>query len=60
LIDRESESVVSRWLRLGDQAAGRKPLDGQCERCGTVGYVSDAGRQRLCARCILELTDDQR
>jgi uncharacterized membrane protein len=60
LIDRESESVVSGWLRLGDEAAGRKPLDGRCEHCGAAGYVSDGGKQLLCARCILELTHDQR
>ena len=53
MIDKESETAVSLWLRLGDRFAGRKPVDGRCDRCGGTGYLSLIGSERLCARCYL-------
>ena len=54
MIDQESERAVNAWLRLGDRVAGRKPIDGRCERCGGAGYLSLVKGQRLCARCYLD------
>jgi hypothetical protein len=54
MIDKESERAVTGWLRLGDRVAGRKPIDGRCDRCGGAGYLSLIDRERLCARCHLD------
>ena len=54
MIDKESETAVSVWLRLGDRLTGRKPVDGRCDRCGGTGYLSLVDRKRLCARCYLD------
>lgn len=54
MIDRESERAVNEWLRLADRAAGRKPPDGRCDRCGGKGYLSAVGSERLCAKCYLD------
>ena len=56
MIDDESEKAVSRWVRLGDQVAGRPaPEDrAECARCGSTDNVMDRGEQALCARCYLE------
>jgi len=54
MIDKESERAVSGWLRLGDRVTGRKPLDGRCDRCGELGYLSLVASERLCARCCLD------
>jgi hypothetical protein len=53
MIDKESERAVIRWLRLGDRVAGRRSIDGQCERCGRMGYLRFVESQRLCAGCFL-------
>ena len=53
MIDKESETAVSVWLRLGDRVTGRKPIDGRCDRCGGTGYLSCVENERLCARCFL-------
>jgi hypothetical protein len=53
MIDKESERAVTGWLRLGDRVAGRKPIDGRCDRCGGTGYLSLVDRERLCAQCLL-------
>ena len=54
MIDKESERAVTSWLRLGDRFAGRKPIDGRCDRCGGSGYLSLVDSGRLCARCYLD------
>jgi hypothetical protein len=54
MIDKESARTVAGWLRLADRVAGVKPVEGQCDRCGGMGYLSDAGKQRLCAACYLD------
>jgi hypothetical protein len=54
MIDQESERAVNGWLRLGDRFVGRTPIEGHCERCGRVGYLSVVERDRLCARCHLD------
>jgi hypothetical protein len=54
MIDRESESAVTIWLRLGDRVTGRQPLDGRCDHCGGSGYLSLVENRRLCARCYLD------
>ena len=54
MIDKESERAVVAWLRLGDRVAGRKPIDGQCDRCGGTGYLSLVESERLCAPCYLD------
>ena len=56
MIDNESERAVNGWLRLGDRVAGRKPIDGRCDRCGGMGYLSLVANERLCARCYLDGT----
>jgi hypothetical protein len=58
MIDNESERAVSGWLRLGDRVAGRKPIDGRCDHCGGMGYLSLVHNERLCARCYLDGTAD--
>lgn len=64
MIDVESERAVSRWVRLGDEVAGRALPDDQayCESCGTTDNVLDQGYHALCAHCYLErgpARDDQ-
>jgi len=54
MIDKESEGAVVRWLRLGDRVAGRKPIDGRCDRCRRTGYLTLAESERICARCYLD------
>ena len=54
MIDKESETAVTGWLRLGDRLTGRKPVDGRCDRCGGTGYLSLIDSERLCARCYLD------
>jgi ribosomal protein S27AE len=54
VIDRESERVVSGWVRLGDRVVGRKTEEGRCDRCGSVGQIAQENGRRLCARCHLE------
>jgi len=54
MIDQESKRAVISWLRLGDSVAGRKPVDGPCDRCREMGYLSQAGNERLCASCYLD------
>jgi len=56
VIDDESEKAVSRWVRLGDQVAGRPAPDErtECARCGSTDNVLDRGEQALCARCYLD------
>lgn len=54
MIDKEPETAVSGWLRLGDRFAGRKPIEGRCDRCGRMGYLSVVLKERLCARCSLD------
>jgi hypothetical protein len=54
MIDKDAERTVNGWLRLGDRLTGRKPVEGHCDRCRETGYLTDAGTQRLCARCYLE------
>jgi len=53
MIDKESERAVTSWLRLGDRIAGRKSLEGLCDRCGISGYLSVIKDERLCAACGL-------
>jgi len=54
MIDKESERKVTSWLRLGDRLTGRKAIEGRCDRCGGIGYLSVIGNQPLCAKCGLE------
>ena len=54
MIDKESERAVIGWLRLGDRVAGRKPIDGHCDCCGRMGYLSLVESRRLCAGCYLD------
>jgi len=54
VIDSESERAVTSWLRLGDRVAGRKPVDGRCDRCGRNGYLTAIGNERVCAGCGLD------
>jgi hypothetical protein len=54
MIDKDSERVVTGWLRLGDRVAGRKPIDGRCDGCGGTGYLSLIDNARLCALCYLD------
>jgi len=54
MIDKEAEQTVSGWLRLGDSLTGRTPVEGNCDRCGGTGYLTELEKQRLCARCCLE------
>ena len=56
MIDGESERAISRWVRLGDEVAGR-PSPGeraQCESCGNTDNVLDHDEHALCAHCYLE------
>jgi len=52
VIDEESVIAITSWLRLGDEATGRRAPIGTCERCGQRGYLS--GQTRICARCYLD------
>jgi len=56
VIDRESERAVSRWVRLGDEIAGRRTRDkaAACEICGTTELVLDRDEHAVCAHCYLE------
>jgi hypothetical protein len=54
MIDKDAESAVTGWLRLGDRLTGRKSVEGQCDRCGGAGYLSEVDKEHLCARCHLE------
>jgi hypothetical protein len=54
MIDQESERAVVTWLRLGDRVAGRKPIDGRCDRCRGTGYLSLVESEHICARCYLD------
>ena len=54
MIDSESASKVSGWLRLGDHVAGVKAVEGRCDECGETGYLSRAADRRLCAGCYLD------
>jgi len=54
MIDKESARAVAGWLRLADRVAGVRPVEGRCDRCAGVGYVSQAGEERLCAACYLD------
>ena len=54
VIDKESERAVTGWLRLGDRMTGRKPVEGNCDRCHQIGYLSEADSERICASCCLE------
>jgi len=54
MIDKEAEQTVSGWLRLGDRVTGRESVEGRCDRCGAMGYLTELEKQRLCARCCLE------
>jgi len=53
MIDKESEKKVTSWLRLGDRLTGRKAIEGRCDRCGGIGYLTLVGNERLCAACGL-------
>ena len=59
MIDQETERAVERWVRLGDQIAGRKTADdrGMCARCGSREHLLDRGEGAYCARCYLERGD---
>jgi hypothetical protein len=56
VIDHESERAVSRWVRLGDEVAGRRPPDdrAECEICGSTELVLDRDEHAVCAHCYLE------
>jgi len=54
LIDEESLTAITAWLRLGDEATGRRAPVGTCVRCGRRGYLT--GETRVCARCYLDET----
>jgi hypothetical protein len=54
VIDKESKRAVTGWLRLGDRVAGRQPVEGRCDRCEEMGYLSQIGSERLCASCLLD------
>jgi hypothetical protein len=52
VIDEESVAAITSWLRLGDEATGRRAPVGPCVRCGKHGYLT--GETRVCARCYLD------
>jgi len=54
MIDKESERTVTGWLRLGDRLTGRKPVEGRCDRCGGIGYLTEVEKESLCSACYLE------
>jgi hypothetical protein len=54
VIDREVTRAVEGWLRIGDAAAGQEPIEGRCDRCRRLAYLSRQDGKRLCARCCLE------
>ncbi|TMF75075.1 MAG: hypothetical protein E6I18_11965 [Chloroflexi bacterium] len=54
MIDKECERAVNTWLRLGDRVTGRKPVEGRCDRCSGIGYLSEIGDERVCASCYLD------
>jgi hypothetical protein len=54
VIDDESARAIATWLRLGDRFAGRKSIEGKCDRCGATANLNQAGRLRLCAKCYIE------
>lgn len=54
MIDKESATAVTSWLRLADRVAGVKPLEGRCDQCGRASYLSYAENHRLCAACYLD------
>jgi hypothetical protein len=54
MIDKEAEQTVIGWLRLGDRVTGRTPVEGRCDHCGRMGYLTEVEKQNFCARCCLE------
>jgi protein-arginine kinase activator protein McsA len=56
VIDEESERAVTRWVKLGDQLAGRQTSSDSdaCASCGSTHRVLERGEQALCAHCYLE------
>ncbi len=54
MIDKESKRTLTGWLRMGDRVAGRKPVEGICDRCHEMGYLSPVANEKLCASCYLE------
>ena len=54
LMDEESARLVRTWVRLADEATGRRSEEGICDHCGKREYLSPEGAERLCVQCYLD------
>ena len=53
-MDEESARLVSSWVRLADEATGRRSEEGVCDHCGKREYLGAEGAERLCVQCYLD------